>query len=114
MATSRAWQASSFASTRRSPGRCSKMPIVLRCHQGVGPAVTGTALVAADNFSAPYALARFRGVFSRPSHKLAGESYVDRILVLDGATGGVATAGSVHDIFAVGIVPRALIFNRGS
>ena len=88
------------------------MPIVLRCHQGVGPAVTGTALVAADNFSARYDLDRVRGVFSRPSHKLAGESYVDRILVLDGAKGGVATAWMLHDMRARGIVPRALIFNR--
>ena len=68
------------------------MTIVLRCHSGIGPPVTGTALVAADNFSARYDLDRNRGTFSRPSHKLAGESYVDRILVLDGAKGGVATA----------------------
>src|SRR5882724_6548115 len=88
------------------------MPIALRCHQGVGPAVTGTALVAADNFSARYDLDRSRGVFSRPTHKLAGESYVDRILVLDGAKGGVATAWMLHDMAARGIVPRALIFNR--
>jgi predicted aconitase with swiveling domain len=57
------------------------MPILLRCHKGVGPAVVGIALVAPDNFSARYDLDRARGVFSRPSHKLAGESYVDRILV---------------------------------
>ena len=88
------------------------MPIVLRCHKGIGPAVSGTALVAADNFSARYDLDRSRGVFSRPSHKLAGESYVDRILVLDGAKGGVATAWMLHDMAARGIVPRALIFNR--
>ena len=66
------------------------MPVVLRCHRGIGPAVSGTALVAADNFSARYDLDRSRGIFARPSHKLAGESYVDRILVLDGAKGGVA------------------------
>jgi uncharacterized protein len=88
------------------------MAIVLRCHTGVGPAVTGIALVAADNFSARYDLDRARGVFSRPSHKLAGESYADRILVLDGAKGGVATAWMLHDMKARGIVPRALIFNR--
>jgi predicted aconitase with swiveling domain len=88
------------------------MPIVLRCHQGVGRAVSGTALVAADNFSARYDLDRSRGIFSRASHKLAGESYVDRILVLDGAKGGVATAWMLHDMAARGIVPRALIFNR--
>jgi uncharacterized protein len=88
------------------------MPVVLRCHRGIGPAVSGTALVAADNFSARYDLDPGRGVFSRPGHKLAGESYVDRILVLDGAKGGVATAWMLHDMKARGIVPRALIFNR--
>jgi predicted aconitase with swiveling domain len=87
------------------------MAILLRCHRGIGPAVSGTALVAADNFSARYDLDRIRGVFSRPGHKLAGQSYVDRILVLDGAKGGVATAWMLHDMAARGIVPRALIFN---
>jgi hypothetical protein len=88
------------------------MPIVLRCHKGVGPAVVGTALVAADNFSARYDLDRAKGVFSRPGHKLAGASYVDRILVLDEAKGGVATAWMLHEMTARMIVPRALVFNR--
>ncbi len=88
------------------------MTILLRCHKGIGPAVTGTALVAADNFSARYDLDRAKGVFSRPSHKLAGQSYVDRILVLDTAKGGVATAWMLHEMAARTIVPRALIFNR--
>ena len=88
------------------------MPILLRCHRGIGRAVSGTALVAADNFSARYDLDRSRGIFTRPNHKLAGESYADRILVLDGAKGGVATAWMLHDMAARGIVPRALIFNR--
>ena len=88
------------------------MPILLHCHNGIGPTVTGTALVAADNISARYDLDRGKGVFSRPSHKLVGHSYVDRILVLDTAKGGVATAWMLHDMMARGIVPRALIFNR--
>jgi predicted aconitase with swiveling domain len=88
------------------------MPILVHCHKGAGPAVTGTALVAADNFSARYDLDRIRGVFSRPTHKLAGESYVDRILVLDGAKGGVATAWMLHEMASRGLVPRALILNR--
>ncbi len=88
------------------------MTILLRCHKGIGPAVVGTALVAADNFSARYDLDRAKGVFSRPSHKLAGQSYVDRILVLDTAKGGVATAWMLHEMAARTIVPRALIFNR--
>ncbi len=88
------------------------MPTLLRCHQGIGPAVTGTALVAKDNFSARYDLDRKAGVFSRPSHALAGQSYVGRILVLDQAKGGVATAWMLRDMAERGIVPLALIFNR--
>jgi hypothetical protein len=88
------------------------VPIVLRCHKGIGPAVTGKALVAADNFSARYDLDRTKGVFSRPSHKLAGHSYIDRVLVLDTAKGGVASAWMLHEMAARGIVPKALIFNR--
>src|SRR5262249_28791193 len=88
------------------------MPILLRCHKGVGPAVTGTALVASDNFSARYDLDRAKGIFSRPSHKLARQTYADRILVLDTAKGGVATAWMLHGVASRGIVPKALIFNR--
>ena len=88
------------------------MPIVLRCHQGIGPAVTGTALVAKDNFSARYDLDRKQGVFSRPSHALAGQSYRGRILVLDQAKGGVATAWMLREMKERGIVPLALVFNR--
>src|SRR5690348_11951378 len=88
------------------------MPIVLKCHPGIGPAVTGTALVAKDNFSARYDLDRKAGVFSRPSHALAGQSYDGRILVLDQAKGGVATAWMLHEMAARRIVPLAFVFNR--
>jgi len=88
------------------------MPITLRCHPGIGPAVEGTALVAQDNFSARYDLDRKKGVFSRPSHTLAGQSYNGRILVLNDAKGGVATAWMLHEMKSRGIVPLALVFNR--
>jgi len=88
------------------------MPILLRCHKGIGPAVSGTALVAKDNFSARYDLDRKRGIFSRPSHALAGQSYVGKILVLDTAKGGVATAWMLHEMKERGVVPLALVFNR--
>ena len=81
------------------------MPIMLRCHPGIGPAATGTALVAKDNFSARYDLDRKAGVFSRPAHALAGQSYAGRILVLDEAKGGVATAWMLHEMKSRGIVP---------
>jgi hypothetical protein len=86
--------------------------ILLRCQKGIGPAVVGAALVAADNFSARYDLDRVGRIFSRPSHKLACESYVDHILVLDNAKGGVATAWMLHEMVARAIVRRGLIFNR--
>jgi predicted aconitase with swiveling domain len=89
-----------------------RMPIVLNCHRGIGPAVSGTALVAKDNFSARYDLDRKRGVFSRPTHTLAGESYVGKILVLDEAKGGVATAWMLREMKERGVVPLALVFNR--
>ena len=88
------------------------MPLILTCHRGIGPAVTGTALVARDNFSARYDLDRKAGLFSRASHRLAGQSYNGCILVLDQAKGGVATAWMLHEMAARRIVPLALIFNR--
>lgn len=90
------------------------MPIVLRCHKGIGPSVSGTALVAEDNFSARYDLDRLRGVFSRPQHKLHGQSYVDKILVLQTAKGGVASAWMLHEMAARGMVPKAIIFDRAN
>jgi len=88
------------------------MAILLRCHKGIGPAVTGMALVAKDNFSARYDLDRKRGIFSRPTHALVGQSYAGKILVLDTAKGGVATAWMLHEMQSRGIVPLALVFNR--
>ena len=78
---------------------------------GMGRNARGQALVAKDGFSARYDLDRVRGVFSRPQHKLAGESYVGRVLVLDAAKGGVATAWMLHEMKARGIVPAALVLN---
>jgi len=78
---------------------------------GIGHKVAGRTLVAKDGFSARYDLDRMRGVFSRPEHKLAGESYVGRVLVLDAAKGGVATAWMLHDMKARGVMPAALVLN---
>ena len=86
--------------------------LTIQGHIGVGPRVEGLALVAKDNFSARYDLDRIKGVFSRPAHALAGQSYVARILVLDNAKGGVATAWMLAEMASRGIVPKALLFNR--
>ncbi len=77
----------------------------------IGKPVTGEALVAKDGFSARYDLDRIAGVFSRPAHKLAGQSYVGKILVLDTAKGGVASAWMLREMASRGVVPLALVFN---
>ncbi len=77
----------------------------------IGAPVTGQALVAHDGFSARYDLDRVLGTFSRPGHKLAGQSYVGKVLVLDTAKGGVASAWMLHEMAARGVVPLALVFN---
>ena len=89
-------------------------PIMLKCHRGIGPTVTGTALVADDNFSARYDLDRIRGVFSRPTHKLFGQSYVGKILVLVTAKGGVASAWMMREMAARGMGPMAIVFDRAN
>lgn len=90
------------------------MPLVLKCHTGIGPDVKGTALVADDNFSARYDLDRIKGVFSRPQHKLAGQSYVDKILVLVTAKGGVASAWMLREMSRRGLAPKAILFDRAN
>jgi uncharacterized protein len=90
------------------------MPIVLRCHKGIGPTVSGTALVADDNFSARYDLDRLKGSFSRPSHKLFGQSYVGQILVLVTAKGGVASAWMLREMSMRGMAPAAILFDRSN
>ena len=79
---------------------------------GMGRKVRASALVANDGFSARYDLDRVRGVFSRPEHKLAGQTYHGRVLVLDAAKGGVATAWMLHEMKARGVMPAALVLNR--
>ena len=78
----------------------------------LGRSVSGEALVAHDGFSARYDLDRIAGTFSRPAHKLAGQSYAGRILVLDTSKGGVASAWMLREMASRGVVPLALVFNR--
>jgi predicted aconitase with swiveling domain len=86
----------------------------LKCHKGIGPKVTGEALVADDNFSARYDLDRLKGIFSRPQHKLAGQSYKGKILVLNTSKGGVASAWMLYEMKSRGIAPKAILFNNAN
>jgi predicted aconitase with swiveling domain len=84
---------------------------VFRAQHAMGRRVRGTALVARDGFSARYDLDRIAGIFSRPAHALVGQSYVDRILVLDTAKGGVASAWMLHEMQSRNMAPLAFVFN---
>jgi uncharacterized protein len=84
---------------------------IFPCRHAMGRTVRGHALVANDGFSARYDLDRIAGIFSRPTHKLAGQSYVGKVLVLDTAKGGVATAWMLHEMQSRRLVPLALILN---
>ncbi|MCP4619158.1 MAG: DUF126 domain-containing protein [Bradyrhizobium sp.] len=90
------------------------MMLELKCHVGIGPDIEGEALVANDNFSARYDLDRVNGVFSRPQHKLVGQSYRDKILVLNTAKGGVASAWMLYEMKSRGIAPKGILFNRAN
>ena len=87
------------------------MGTVIQGHVGIGSSVSGEALVALDNFSARYDLDRIKGIFSRPSHKLHGESYVGKVLVLNAAKGGVATAWMLREMASRDMAPLALLLN---
>ena len=85
--------------------------MIYTAKHAIGKAVRGEALVARDGFSARYDLDRINGVFSRATHKLAGQSYPGKILILDTAKGGVATAWMLHEMAARGMVPLAIVLN---
>ena len=86
--------------------------LTLKCHVGIGQEVSGEALVTDDNFSARYDLDRIEGIFSRPQHKLFGENYVGRILVVNTAKGGVASAWMLYEMMSRHKAPQAILFNR--
>ena len=86
----------------------------IKGHMGVGPKASGIALVARDNFSARYDLDRLQGVFSRPAHALHGQSYVDTVLVLHTAKGGVATSWMLREMKSRNMAPAALLLNIGN
>ena len=84
---------------------------IFQGHIGIGKTLQGIALVANDNFSARYDLNRQKGIFSRRSHKLYNQSYVNKILVLNVAKGGVATAWMLKSMVDHQMAPIGLLLN---
>jgi predicted aconitase with swiveling domain len=76
---------------------------IYKGHPGPGAKVTGEALVASDNFSARYDLDLKKGLISRPAHKLAGQSYVGKILILNIAQGAAFADLPLIDRFELDI-----------
>jgi predicted aconitase with swiveling domain len=93
------------------PEAVSGKDVIFYATAGMGKKLRGPALVAKDGFSARYDLDRLKGIFSRPEHKLAGESYLGRILVFDAAKGGVATAWMFYEMMARDMMSAALVLN---
>ena len=77
----------------------------------MGQPVEAECLCANDGFSARYDLNRIEGRFSRPAHKLFGQSYHGKILVLDTAKGGVASAWMLYEMKSRNLYPAAIVFN---
>ena len=85
--------------------------LVLTGRPGVGPPVSGIALVAQSGFSARYDLDRENGVFSRPAHDLYGQSYLGRVLVFPTAKGGIATSWMLAEMASRDMAPLGLLFS---
>ncbi len=83
---------------------------VLSGPAGVGPPVSGPALVSQHGFSARYDLDRENGLFSRQAHDLHGQSFLHRILVFPTAKGGIATSWMLHEMTSRDKAPLGLVF----
>lgn len=77
----------------------------------MGQALEAECLSAHDGFSARYDMNRLEGTFSRLAHRLFGQSYRGRILALDTAKGGVASAWMLYEMKSRNLYPAAIIFN---
>jgi hypothetical protein len=83
----------------------------LTARHAMGQPLQASCLSAHDGFSARYDLDRQRGVFSRATHKLYGQAYAGKILVLDTAKGGVASAWMLFEMKSRDLCPAAILFN---
>lgn len=85
---------------------------ILRGRPGVGPAAEGEAVVSREGFSARYDYDRYRGVISRKTHELFGQSIVGKIAVFRTSKGGVATSWMMLDMVERKTCPAGFIFGR--
>ena len=86
--------------------------IIIRGNPGVGEPVEGEAIVSEEGFSARYDYDRYRGIISRETHALYGQSIVGKIAVFRTSKGGVATSWMMLDMVERGNCPAGFIFAR--
>jgi len=79
---------------------------------GYGEPVEGIAIVSSQGFNARYDMDRERGLISRPTHDLYGQSVSGRIFVFTTPKGGIATSWALFDLKARGLAPLALVCRR--
>jgi len=87
------------------------MSTIYHANFGMGDTIEAVCLAASDGFSARYDLDRIHGKFSRPAHKLYGQDYHGKILVLDTAKGGVATAWMLYEMKSRDVYPAGIALN---
>ncbi len=78
----------------------------------MGPPAEGEAVVSQEGFSARYDYDRYRGVISRETHELFGQSIVGKVAVFRTSKGGVATSWMMLDMVVRGTCPAGFIFGR--
>ncbi len=96
------------ASRNRTP------TLTLSNGRGMGPEVSGPALVSAQGFGVRYDLNPETGIISNREHDLYGESVAGCILVFTKPKGGVAASWSLADLHDRGMAPLGIVFRRAS
>ncbi|MEM1199753.1 MAG: DUF126 domain-containing protein [Pseudomonadota bacterium] len=82
--------------------------------RGLGPDVSGPALVSAQGFGVRYDLSPETGIISNKEHDLYGQSVAGRILVFTRPKGGVAASWSLAELKRRGMAPLGIVFQRAS
>lgn len=88
--------------------------LTLNNGRGMGPEVSGPALVSAHGFGVRYDLNPETGIISNREHDLFGESVAGRVLVFTKPKGGVAASWSLADLNERGMAPLGIVFRRAS
>jgi predicted aconitase with swiveling domain len=68
------------------------MTFTFKALHALGESIEGECLIANDGISVRHDLDGINGTFSRPNHKLFGQPYHNKILILNIAKRGVAIA----------------------